>query len=145
MEVTPLVAGGFHSPVAVTLLGCIFLLREVELAATRLEHLSVDEASETITWRLTASKTDPQAHGTTRTWGCLCGAVGLPCPFHLCRQVIREATIFAEARGWSQDDMLRMPLLYTTGGVVCTKEAVVATFEALATLCGRPVLSPEGL
>jgi hypothetical protein len=141
----PLVAGGFHSPVSATLLGCIFLLREVELAATRVDHLSLDHSAQTVTWRLTASKTDPSAQGTTRTWGCLCGVVGLPCPYHLAKTLVVAATSFADDRDLSIADAMRMPLLYTSEGRTPLKAKVVETFEALARLCGSPTLSPEGL
>jgi hypothetical protein len=141
----PLVEGGFHSPVAATLLACIFLLREVELAATRVDHVTFDHPAQTVSWLLTASKTDPLAQGTSRTWGCLCEVPGLPCPYHLAVELVIAATRFADDNDWTVAAALRMPLLYTADGVTPSKAKVVETFEALARRCGRPVLSAEGL
>jgi hypothetical protein len=59
--------------------------------------------------------------------------------------VIREAMDFADQRDWTVAAALSMPLLYTAEGVAPSKAKVVETFEALASQCGMPLLSPDRL
>ena len=79
----PLIEGGPIWPIRSLLLGSIFLLREVELAASTTGHIRLDTESCEVTWKLASSKADPEAKGTSRTWGCLCGSPALPCPLPL--------------------------------------------------------------
>ena len=94
-QLEPNVSFGPSHPREAFLLASIFLLREVELSATRLEHVAFDVDAATVTWSLTASRTDPAANGVTRTWGYLRGLQALPCPFRLARTVVDSAFDFA--------------------------------------------------
>jgi hypothetical protein len=106
---------------------------------------ALDLIEETVTWLLTASKTDPQAHGVTRTWGCLCGEETLPCPYHTVELVLRSIAQYAVAYGLSPEDRQDLPLFHDGTGCPPTKARVVATFEALASRCNLPLLTAEGL
>jgi hypothetical protein len=117
----------------------------VEMAATQVGHLLLDNDSLTVTWTLTASKTDPCAHGTTRSWGCLCGVAGLPCPFHLAQHLVASALLFAGTLHLTGGEAQTMPLFYNDFGAAPTKALMVESFEALASLCGLPLCSPDGL
>jgi len=60
-QLEPYVKEGPTHPREAYLLGSIFLLREVELSATRLGHLAFNKGEATVTWTLSSSKTDPMA------------------------------------------------------------------------------------
>ena len=64
--------GGSEAPVGFVVAGLVSLLRDIELAAARVEHgcLSADRRS--ADWLPPASKTDPRAVGVSRTWDCTC-------------------------------------------------------------------------
>ena len=83
----PISDGGPRWPLEAIQLGSMFLLRETEMAAARVQDLEFDHDACEVTWKLTASKSDPHALGTSRTWGCLCGLDTLPCPYHLASSV----------------------------------------------------------
>ena len=84
MQEEPLNTGGPWCPVHAMLLGAFFLLREVELAATRRCHITVDAVRRSFSWLLPKSKTDVKALGATRSWGCICGDGFIEyCPFPL--------------------------------------------------------------
>ena len=120
-------------------------MREVELSATCVKHVTVNHTEQTVTWLLTASKTDPQAHGVTRTWGCLCGESTLPCPYHTVELVLRSVGQYSDAHGLSPEDRLNLPMFHDGTGCPPTKARVVATFEALALQCNLPLFTSEGL
>ena len=141
----PAVTLGPTHPREAFLLGSIFLMREVELSATCVKHVTVNHSDETVTWLLTASKTDPQAHGVTRTWGCLCGEATLPCPYHTMELVLRSVGQYADAHRLCMDDRQNLPLFHDGTGCPPTKARVVATFEALALQCNLPLFTAEGL
>ena len=68
----PLVGGGPVAPVDFAVAGTFFLLREIELAAARVEHVKLSADGLSVDWLLPTSKTDPRAVGVTRTWDCCC-------------------------------------------------------------------------
>lgn len=140
----PCVKEGPSHPRQAYLLGSIFLLREVELSATRLEHLAFSKGETTVTWTLSASKTDPMAFGVTRTLGCLCGHSTLPCPFHLALSVARSVRRYAIDYGLTSDEFSALPLFHDGTGHAPTKAGMVLTFEHLAQQCGFPLCSADG-
>ena len=71
-------------PFRTLLLGSFFLMREMELAAALLEHVTLLSDPLRVSWLLPVSKTDQCALGKTRVWGCTCGGgfehtVPVPC------------------------------------------------------------------
>ena len=130
-------------PLRAILLGSIFLLREVELASAQVRHLQLDHVSREITWHLASSKTDPSAMGTKRTWGCLCDARTLPCPYHLAKAAVQAA--MDRAGDGDTSAQLRSPLFPTRGGTVPSKAKMVLTLEHFATQCGEPLVNSAGL
>jgi hypothetical protein len=136
----PLVVGGPQSPIHMVLLACIFLLREVEVSNSMRSAWSLNSDTQELTWHLPASKTDHLALGTSRTWGCLCEVGGFGCPYHLAL----EHSNWLQSSGTATPD-LDGPLFPTTGGGVARKTAVVATFEAIGTLLGQPLVGDTGI
>ena len=120
----------------------MFLLREIELSAARYEDITLDLEELEVTWQLPSSKTDSEAKGTSRTWGCICGHVVLPCPFQMMWQHVEWLRTWAAVRGKSVHGL---PLAITESGRPATKEHMVDTFEALAAAIGERLLTTEGL
>ena len=143
-QLDPLVANGPTHPRETYLLAACFLLREVEVSATRVEHVIVNIAEDTITWTLSASKTDPKAFGVTRTLGCMCGHSLLPCPLHLALLVIQSTKKYAADCGLTHAECEALPLFHDGTGCAPSKAAMVVTFELLASQCGLALCSSEG-
>lgn len=138
-----LAEGGPQWPVHAVLLGTLYLMREVELAATQVRHLSFNHDLQEVTWELSMSKTDPLALGTRRTWGCLCGVPALPCPYHLAHEHVQAVRAHAITACLMDPDSL--PLFHTGTGEVPSKASMVHTFEAIGGLCGMPLRNKDGL
>ena len=64
----PLIPGGPVNTMAILIIFTMFLLREVEGSLALRAHINMHKGDDMITWPLPSSKTDPQAHGCTRTW-----------------------------------------------------------------------------
>ena len=75
----PLVMGGPYGPYHFTILACIFLLREVEVANALTNSWSFDHVAMELSWTLPTGKSDHMALGTVRTWRCLCAVPDLCC------------------------------------------------------------------
>ena len=65
----PCLLAGPIWPSALIIFGVMFLMREVELAFTKIEDIAMDMKSIILTWRLPTSKTDPRGRGCCRQWG----------------------------------------------------------------------------
>ena len=76
----PVIIGGPIWPTAMIILGCMFLMREAELAHMKIGDVITNEVTQVVTWVLTMSKTDPSAKTCKRQWGCLCRGIK-KCPF----------------------------------------------------------------
>ena len=77
---------------ALVVTGAWFLMREIELAALRVQHVTLDEEQLLFTLTLWASKTDIEGNLAQRTHRCCCRALGsLHCSFHvLARYMAKE-------------------------------------------------------
>ena len=53
--ITPYSADGPHNPVVLTLLSSTVLLREIEVAASTVAHLTFDHGAQEMSWLLSAS------------------------------------------------------------------------------------------
>ena len=59
-----------------------FVLREIEVSLAKANDVTLDFSRRLVIPRLPVSKTDPQALGCTRAWGCVCdGNRSEPCLF----------------------------------------------------------------
>ena len=87
MQLMQVDLGAFDSAFAVkfimVVLGCYFLTREIELAATLKKHLHLDTHRMVVTWTLPSSKTDVKGSFITRAHKCMCQSVASKlCPYH---------------------------------------------------------------
>ena len=79
----PLCDGGPVGPGNALTLFTYFLVRGIEGAMAKVDDVRLDRELQTISWRLSVSKTDPAALGCERKWGCLCASgQDLGCPYH---------------------------------------------------------------
>lgn len=66
-----------------TLAGCWFMTREIELTAAEHRHIRFDKKAKTVSWTLPMSKTDPGGHMIERSHICACQGTREPlCPYH---------------------------------------------------------------
>ena len=135
---TPLVELGPCNPMHMTILACVFMLREVEVATALVSSWTLSESDQEITWLLPGSKSDHMALGVRRSWPCLCGLDTMPCPFHLAKDHLQWlcASEFS-----SEPDA---PLFPTIRGKMASKAHVVGTFDKLAEATGEPLLNEDG-
>ena len=140
---TPLVTGGPVAPADFAIAGCFFLLREVELASARAEHVTVAAGQQAVTWLLPTSKTDHKAVGVSRTWDCCCSVPELQpaCPVHSLIRQLARADAAAARLGCRRSDM---PLFFTDSGEEVDRAAAVGTIFRLAELTGERITDSSG-
>ena len=111
----PLCPGGAIAPSDCIVAGSFFLLREIELAAARVEHVTIAPDQRSVEWLLPTSKTDPRAVGVSRGWDCCCGtpSMDMACPVHALIRQVRRSTSLALHSGIPISDM---PLFPTADG-----------------------------
>ena len=81
MDSEPVVENGPVCPKELLIVGGFWVLREIEASAIDLDDVTLERGSRKASIRLTASKTDVEAKGVARTWGCVCSRVKGPCPY----------------------------------------------------------------
>ena len=123
-----------------------FMLREVEASFLKWRHVAVDQSAGTLTLALPISKSDPQAHGCRRSWGCVCPALSSsssssvsPCAFH---SFLRHHDALASLGvAWISPDS---PLFPDAHGRHCTKAGVVQGYRALGIAIAAKPLKGQG-
>ena len=133
------VPGGPSHPRHAILLGSLWVLREIEIAWSKWEDITIREDGKVVLWTLTASKTDPAAKSCTRKWGCLCAELGQHiCPYHVMIDYkARYLEHFGTIRGPD-------PLFPDLDGNVAQKAAVVQSLEQLMAEIGEDILDKAG-
>ena len=145
LDDTPLVPGGPCCPTQWATLCGFHMLRGAESSCALASSLRVDTDSLTETLSLPVSKTDPQAVGCLRTWGCTCrpagespvGVCGLEtpehkplCPYHAARSLLaHHHARFASSSGTLPPDF---PLFAASDGDWCTRSGFLGSIAELA-------------
>ena len=132
----PVVKGG---PVGTGNLITLFthwLVRDMEGALAMAKDMHINTESQTATWRLCVSKTDPKALGCERAWGYLCPAA---CPYHAALDQQR----LLQGR-WPEAKFEDLPLFPNAAGKTVHKDAMLALIERLAQLAGEPIFTAAG-
>ncbi len=119
--------------------GPFFMLRELEAASAKLGHVVFTSAPPQVHWELPTSKTDLQALGVARTWGCVCEGPNVLCPVCF---MARHVERLGEAFPGTPPDQL--PLFPTIAGGVPQKRDVVKSLEVVLEGLGLPVLGTSG-
>jgi hypothetical protein len=143
----PVVEGGPICPGHWATLCAFHILRGAESASALATSLTVDPESERETWWLPSSKTDTQAAGCVRTWGCVCAdptsyTCITPCPYHaaVCLQM-DLARRFGDSRGRLPADL---PLFPAADGSWCTRVGFISTIVHMATQLDIELIDPMG-
>ena len=131
---TALSQDGPAHPLAMVVCSTYFMLRELEASAVDLGDVSL--AADSITLSLPISKTDWQAKGCRRTWGCLCSR-NLICPFHILKDHW-DCRIQAGA-------LLEDPFFPAGRGGYCSKQGVVDTIRSAVDLSGGKSCDSHGM
>ena len=119
--------------------GCFWMLRELEISCAKIGHLEVDLAHSWVDWTLPASKTDVMALGKVRRWECVCsGDFTIPCPFHA---VVNQLEILRFSHGGEGSS----PLFPTLDGDFVEKRHVVTSIEFVAKLTGEALTGYGGV
>ena len=122
-----------------------FVLREIEAANLRVEHVTINAKERRVELLLPVSKKDPRAVGCSRAWKCLCkdgaaaGEVRQDCPYHAVTEQL--AKLRARFGAQLQADL---PLFPTEGGQPVARAAVIAALEATVQAYGDPIMQPNG-
>ena len=105
--------------------GCLWLTREIELSALDMGDASFNLQTLECGLELTVSKTDPQAKGCVRTWGCVCkGDPNKLCGYHaVMRAHASNVEIFGVRATTS------FPLFPDSAGNRAKKEGIVDAIE----------------
>ena len=148
----PIVPDGPINPAHWANICAFHVLRGAESACALASSLIIDETTLTETFWLPASKTDPQARGCKRTWGCVClddvrskarSYTGMPpCPYHSALEVKRDlARRFAMPSGTLPVDL---PLFPDASGAWCARQGFVDTIRMMASFTGAPDIDELG-
>jgi hypothetical protein len=132
----PLVPSGPICPGAWATLASFHMLRGAESALALATSLVVDDKALTESWYLPVSKTDPQAAGCLRSWGCVChiAAEFQLCPYCSARVLKAELVKrFGDDAGALPEGL---PLFPTAEGSWCSKAGFVATIAEFTALLG---------
>ena len=143
----PLVPDGPACPALWATLSAFHVVRGAESACALASSLRVCTSTATETWSLPISKTDPQAVGCQRSWGCVCsGEVGTsprrPCPYHA---ALDHMAYLAREFG-NEEGLLPagLPLFPNCSGGWCTRAGFIGTIAALAARLKVPTTDDLG-
>jgi len=130
-------------PVDFIVISSLWIVREIEAAWTTFHDIAVDEELKTITWHLSASKTDARALSCKRSWGCLC-EIGLKdlCPYHCVIGYIRKVMDFFNLDKDNID--LEFPFFADFEGKVIKKTGAVSSIETVMRHVGVAVTECTG-
>ena len=126
-------AGDLRWPYRAYVVANRWLLRELELAGTRLAHVSFSTEERVVTLFLPVSKADTGGLGRERRLRCCCAPNGpeeRSCPYHVLRAHVDEL-VLESGTGADQEAAWDIPLFPTVDGRVPTKAATVAGWQRL--------------
>jgi hypothetical protein len=126
-------------------LATFFVMREIEAANIRVDHVTIDAKEQMVQLLLPVSKKDPRAVGCSRAWKCLCRA-GEPweetrhdCPYHAATQQLARLRM-----RFGSPLPADLPLFPTEDGQPVARAAVIAALEATVQAYGDPIMQPNG-
>jgi hypothetical protein len=114
-----------------TILGCWFMTREIELSAIQIRDITTDTATKTVSLHLPSQKNDTKAVGCTRTHGCCCQQTRHPlCPYHV---TVDHLTVLHDTMPHLDNTA---PLFPTRSGNYMHKDRVMQAVRAVAATAG---------
>ena len=131
------------APADFAVAGSFFLLREIEIAAARVGHVTLGADGLSVAWVLPKSKTDCRAVGVSRSWDCCCAVAAFrpACPVCALSRQLDRARPVGERLGIP---VAELPLFFTEAGGEVSKAAAVGTIERLAELIGESLTGSGG-
>ena len=130
LSVQPLTEGGPICPSEWAIINSFHLTRGGESACALGASVTMNPERKSYDWLLPVSKTDPQAVGCTRSWGCVCvGATTGPCPY--CAMVRLQAELLRKF-GVNGQLPADLPLFPDTLVQWVSREAFVETITSMA-------------
>jgi len=142
---TPVVKMSGHPifPKQASVLGSLWILREIELAWAAVGDITIDETGKTASWFLPVSKTDARAKACTRSWGCTCNTMSVSiCPYHVMLMYLTDLRKFFEGTDYIVKD--ETPLFPDYKGEVIKKTGAVAGLELVVGKAGERVTDSAG-
>ena len=137
------VLGAPASPRQAFTVACFWLLREIELAHLLHSSVTVNREQASVTLRLSVSKTDPQALGCSRSWGCVCdGKPDVLCGYHAVVFAVECNLAYFTAKG--MDVPPDWPLFPSVGDGIMSKEGVITSLERFAVGAGLDIVGQGG-
>ena len=139
----PLCTGGPVCPSHWATLATFHLLRGAETACALASSLEVATCPLRETFSLPISKTDPQAIGCCRSWGCVCnGLLHRACPAHSALAILDELKKrFGRADGSLPPGL---PLFPDAAGNWCSRAGFVASVAVIADRIAAPTVDSLG-
>ena len=143
LKMDALVDKGPVNTKGMAVMNTMFMVRELEAALAMRKHVRTDMELKLVTWELPVSKTDPQALGCKRTWGCSClqdRHRHEGCVYHVAVEHLAELRKrFGEET--DDDDLTLFP---QESGQPVSPEVMIAVIELLATMIGEEIHTPDG-
>ena len=137
---SPLVSGGPCCANRLLEVGAFHILREIELSLALARSVHINDNIQEETFELPVSKTDPQAIGCSRSWGCVCsGSHDIPCAFHALKEQVAWLHDTFSAASFDT-----LPLFPDANGSPVQKSKVVLTIEKVTLLLGEPLTDLQG-
>jgi hypothetical protein len=141
----PLVEDGPICPAQWAVICAFHILRGAESACALAAALTIDSVGQRETLFLPVSKTDPQATGCHRSWGCICADKldeHAACPYHAAVQLKTELT---KRFGNKRRELPKgLPLFPNAQGDWCTRKGFIGTLTVLADMVQVPTTDAQG-
>ena len=129
---------------AVACIASFWLLRELEMAAVKVQDVTFDHSIKEGRLLLSASKNDPEAKGVTRQWRCTCEGVKYKpykeCPYHALWYQYEYMLQNFQACETDPDH----PFFVTLNGEALRPEKVLAFIEKIAEIAGGAIFTKAG-
>jgi len=124
-------------------IGCFLIMREIVISLMLARSVRLDNVKKFVHIFLPASKTDPAALTTTKSWSCVYNDDrNLPRPYHaMVDQFVPLKERIGDAHGKLPEGLPAFP---QSSGEAVAKERVVVCLEALAVLLGLLLFAPDG-
>jgi len=135
-------AGSPLFPKELSIIGALWILREIEVAWASFKDVTINEDELTVNWFLPVSKVDTRAKACDRSWGCICDSYppGV-CPYHVMHKYRGNLLAYFEDK---EHDVYEGPLFPDTEGKVIKKANIVAALEAVVCKTGERLTNSTG-
>jgi hypothetical protein len=122
-----------------------FVMREIEVANLRVEHVTLSARDRRVELLLPVSKKDPRAVGCSRAWKCLCRVEATEdCVRHDCPYLAVATQLARLRQRFGAQLPADLPLFPTEEGQPVARATVITALEATVQAYGDPIMQPNG-